>query len=83
MIGGATTSKLHTAIKIAPRYDAPVIHVTDAAQNPLIAAKLLNPATHDAFVDKLDKEYQTLRDSMEKTMKSWFRSLMPAPTAFR
>ncbi len=66
MIGGATTSKLHTAIKIAPRYDAPVIHVTDAAQNPLIAAKLLNPATHDAFVEKLDKEYQTLRDSMEK-----------------
>lgn len=43
MVGGATTSKLHTAIKIAPHYDYPVIHVLDASQNPLIAAKLLSP----------------------------------------
>lgn len=65
MVGGATTSRLHTAIKIAPHYDAPVIHVTDAAQNPLIAARLLNPATHDDFIVKLKEEYQSLRDSME------------------
>ena len=53
MVGGATTSKLHTAVKIAPHYDFPVIHVLDASQNPLIAAKLLNPATHDAYVAEL------------------------------
>jgi len=41
MVGGATTSKLHTALKIAPHYNHPVIHVVDASQNPLIAAKLL------------------------------------------
>lgn len=66
MVGGATTSKLHTAVKIAPHYDYPVIHVLDASQNPLIAAKLLNPATRDAYIDELHKEYDRLRESMER-----------------
>lgn len=66
MVGGATTSKLHTAIKIAPHYDYPVIHVLDASQNPLIAAKLLNPATRDAYVAQLNEEYDALRASMQK-----------------
>ena len=64
MVGGATTSKLHTAVKIAPHYDFPVIHVLDASQNPLIAAKLLNPATHDAYVAELAREQEALRASM-------------------
>ena len=64
MVGGATTSKLHTAVKIAPHYDFPVIHVLDASQNPLIAAKLLNPATHDAYVAGLEREQEALRASM-------------------
>ena len=66
MVGGATTSKLHTALKIAPHYDYPVIHVLDASQNPLIAAKLLNPETHDSYVEELNKEYEALRASMNK-----------------
>jgi 5-methyltetrahydrofolate--homocysteine methyltransferase len=66
LVGGATTSKLHTALKIAPHYDAPVIHVTDAAQNPLIAAKLLNPATRDAYIRELNEEYEQLRRSAEQ-----------------
>lgn len=66
MVGGATTSKLHTAIKIAPHYDYPVIHVLDASQNPLIAAKLLNPDTRDVYIDQLNREYEELRASMEK-----------------
>ena len=66
MVGGATTSKLHTAIKIAPHYDYPVIHVLDASQNPLIAAKLLNPDTRDAYIAQLNSEYEALRDSMNK-----------------
>ena len=66
MVGGATTSKLHTAIKIAPHYDYPVIHVLDASQNPLIAAKLLNPDTRDAYIESLNREYEELRASMEK-----------------
>ena len=66
MVGGATTSKLHTAIKIAPHYDYPVIHVLDASQNPLIAAKLLNPKTRNSYIEELNKEYEVLRASMEK-----------------
>ncbi|MCD7936863.1 MAG: methionine synthase [Tannerellaceae bacterium] len=66
MIGGATTSKLHTAVKIAPHYDYPVIHVLDASQNPLIAAKLLNPATREAYIAELDREYALLRASLDK-----------------
>lgn len=65
MVGGATTSKLHTAVKIAPHYDHPVIHVLDASQNPLVAAKLLNPETHDAYIDSLNREYEALRASLQ------------------
>lgn len=62
MIGGATTSKLHTALKIAPVYHAPVVYMKDASQNALVAAKLLNPEQRPAFVNALNEEYQTLRD---------------------
>ena len=77
MVGGATTSKLHTAVKIAPHYDYPVIHVLDASQNPLIAAKLLNPDTRDAYIEGLNKEYEELRASLEKK-KEVFVSLAEA-----
>lgn len=66
MVGGATTSKIHTALKIAPHYKSPVIHVLDASQNPLVAAKMLNPDTHDAYVEQLYQEYEALRASMAK-----------------
>jgi 5-methyltetrahydrofolate--homocysteine methyltransferase len=62
MVGGATTSKLHTALKIAPHYDYPVVHATDASQNPLIAAKLLNPTTKDQYIKELNEEYERLRN---------------------
>lgn len=61
MIGGATTSKLHTALKIAPVYSGPVIHMKDASQNALAAARLLNPESHAEFVERLNKEYEELR----------------------
>lgn len=64
MVGGATTSKLHTAVKIAPHYDYPVIHVLDASQNPLIAAKLLNKETRDTYIEELNREYEELRASL-------------------
>ena len=66
MVGGATTSKLHTAVKIAPHYNYPVIHVTDASQNPIIAAKLLNPATRGAYLEQLEEEYTKLRKSLDE-----------------
>lgn len=65
MIGGATTSKLHTALKIAPVYGGPVVHMKDASQNALVAARLLNPELHNAFVAGLNKEYEELRKENE------------------
>ncbi len=63
MIGGATTSKLHTALKIAPVYSGAVVHMKDASQNALVAARLLNPESHREFVESLNKEYEELRRS--------------------
>ncbi len=66
MVGGATTSKLHTAVKIAPHYDHPVFHVLDASQNPLIANRYLNPDTRDEYVKDLCEEQEWLRQSMKQ-----------------
>lgn len=63
LIGGATTSKLHTALKIAPFYHAPVVYLKDASMNAGVASKLLNPETKAGFVEELNKEYQKLRDN--------------------
>ena len=60
MIGGATTSPLHTALKIAPVYDGPVIHLKDASQNALVAAKLMNPSQKLEYVQALRQEQAEL-----------------------
>jgi 5-methyltetrahydrofolate--homocysteine methyltransferase len=67
MIGGATTSRLHTALKIAPVYGGPVIHMKDASQNALVAAKLLNAGTRQEFVNELKQEQEQLRQNAGKT----------------
>lgn len=65
MIGGATTSKLHTAIKIAPKYDrGAVVYVKDASQAPAAVAQLINPETRVSYTEKIRGEYHELRESM-------------------
>ena len=61
LIGGATTSRLHTALKIAPVYHAPVVHLKDASQNASVAARLMNPASRAVLARELDEEYARLR----------------------
>ena len=61
MIGGATTSQLHVALKIAPLYNAPVVWVKDASVNPSIAAALLNEKERERFCKELDTTYEKLR----------------------
>ena len=61
MVGGATTSKLHTALKIAPVYGGPVIHMKDASQNALVAARSLNAESRREFVEGINREYEELR----------------------
>ena len=66
LIGGATTSKLHTALKIAPVYHAPVVYMKDASLNAAITARLMNPDLRSAFAEELENEYQELRQKNKK-----------------
>ena len=61
LIGGATTSRLHTALKIAPVYHAPVVYLKDASQNATVASRLMSPAQKAAFVRQLREDYAGLR----------------------
>ena len=66
MIGGATTSPLHTALKIAPVYPGPVVHMKDASQNVLVAARLMNPVQKENYIQELNNEYALLRQKNEE-----------------
>lgn len=71
LIGGATTSQLHTALRIAPVYHAPVIHLKDASQNAAVAAKLMNPKSKEELSGELDEEYRHLREkNRERQVKT-------------
>ncbi len=64
LIGGATTSKTHTAVKIEPQYrNAPVVHVLDASRSVAVVSSLLtkNETEHDAFASNIKKEYEQIR----------------------
>ena len=61
LIGGATTSAMHTALKIAPAYDGPVVYVKDASQNSGVASALLNNDTRDTYIAELRAEQERLR----------------------
>ena len=61
LIGGATTSKAHTAVKIAPHYSEPVVHVLDASRAVPVTTSLLSPENKPAFVEKHRAEYEDLR----------------------
>lgn len=66
LIGGATTSALHTALRIVPEYDAPVIHLKDASQNAIVAAKLLNPEMRDKYVKEVYDNYHQICERRKK-----------------
>lgn len=65
MIGGATTSKLHTALKIAPVYHAPVVYMKDASLNAPIASRLMNFDLRASFAEELEDEYERLRETSQ------------------
>lgn len=67
LIGGATTSKQHTAIKIAPNYREPVIHVLDAARSVPVVNYLLKEENRDEFITDTREQYQEIRDNYYQT----------------
>ncbi|MCW3786079.1 methionine synthase [Plebeiibacterium sediminum] len=62
MVGGATTSKVHTAVKIEPEYDHPVVHVKDASKSAQVVSALLSQTGKEEFAKKVKAEYAELRE---------------------
>ena len=62
LIGGATTSKMHTAVKIDPRYSAPVVHVLDASRAVTVVSSLLDENNNADFREDIEEEYEELRE---------------------
>ena len=65
LIGGATTSRIHTAVKIDPVYSGPVVHVLDASRSVPVASELINPKTRANFQAKMKLEYTKMRKDHE------------------
>ena len=70
LIGGATTSRAHTALKIAPKYSGTTVHVIDASRSVQTTSSLLNENTSDEYSEKIKKEYSELRKQYEKRESS-------------
>lgn len=79
LIGGATTSKIHTAVKIAPNYSGPVVHVLDASRSVPVAGKLISKETQAEFADEIKAEYDQMRtDHAAKHKEKSFISVAEA-----
>ncbi|MCG3211365.1 MAG: Methionine synthase [Anaerolineae bacterium] len=66
LIGGATTSRIHTAVKIAPAYSGPVSHVLDASRSVSVVEKLLNPKSREQFAAEVKSEYAGLAENHQR-----------------
>ncbi|MCO6472921.1 MAG: methionine synthase [Melioribacteraceae bacterium] len=63
LIGGATTSRIHTAVKIAPEYNGTTVHVLDASKSVTVTQKLLSESDNIKFIKEIKQEYETLRNN--------------------
>lgn len=81
LIGGATTSRIHTAVKIAPNYSHPVIHVLDASRSVPVVSNLINPDNNikEKFISHIKHEYKELRENHLKKMEN--KVLLPLEKA--
>ncbi|WAR19099.1 METH-like protein [Mya arenaria] len=79
LIGGATTSKTHTAVKIAPRYKQPVIHVLDASKSVVVCSSLLSRDDREVFLEDIVEEYEEIREEHYDSLKD--RKYLPLEKA--
>ncbi len=68
LIGGATTSRVHTAVKIAPAYSNPVIHVLDASKSVPVVNNLLNKQQRTEFIKQIENEYSEIRENHKRRL---------------
>jgi 5-methyltetrahydrofolate--homocysteine methyltransferase len=79
MIGGATTSRIHAAVKVAPNYSGPVIHVLDASRSVTVCSTLLNDDNKQAYVDGIRAEYDKAREAhLNKKSDKRYKSIEEA-----
>ena len=81
LIGGATTSRIHTAVKIAPKYSGAVIHVLDASKSVPVVSRLLSDTQRDGLISETRQKYDKLR--MRHSQRSESKSYLPLETARR
>src|SRR5947209_6621578 len=81
LIGGATTSRAHTAVKIAPAYHEPVVHVLDASRAVGVVSNLINPELKPALVESNAREQESARE--QHRGRTAQRSLLPLEEARR
>ncbi|GAB4340454.1 MAG: methionine synthase [Calditrichia bacterium] len=79
LIGGATTSKKHTAVKIAPQYSQPVVHVLDASRGVGVVSALLSPDARAQFEEQVRQEYEQIRRDFQR--RATDRQLLPLTEA--
>eukprot|EP01115_Flamella_aegyptia_P013764 TRINITY_DN7517_c0_g1_i1.p1 TRINITY_DN7517_c0_g1~~TRINITY_DN7517_c0_g1_i1.p1 ORF type:complete len:1241 (+),score=371.97 TRINITY_DN7517_c0_g1_i1:51-3773(+) len=69
LIGGATTSKIHTSVKIAPNYSGPTVHVLDASRSVVVASSLLDENQYQDYTEEIAREYEELRKEHYASLK--------------
>ncbi len=70
LIGGATTSKVHTAVKISPKYTGPTVYVTDASRAVGVASNLLSDTNKTDYVESVNADYANVRDAHERGQRT-------------
>ncbi|SEA86452.1 methionine synthase (B12-dependent) [Pedobacter hartonius] len=81
LIGGATTSRIHAAVKIAPNYSGPAIHVLDASRSVSVCSTLMNAETRGAYISNIRQEYDKAREAhLNKRSDKRFKTIEEART---
>lgn len=70
LIGGATTSKTHTAVKISPRYNNPVVHVLDASLSVVVIGSLLDEVKREDFMENINEDYSDVREDHYESLRT-------------
>jgi 5-methyltetrahydrofolate--homocysteine methyltransferase len=81
IIGGATTSRIHAAVKVAPNYSGPAIHVLDASRSVTVCSTLMNKDTRDEYIQGIREEYDKAREAhLNKRSDKRFKTIEEART---
>jgi 5-methyltetrahydrofolate--homocysteine methyltransferase len=79
IVGGATTSRIHAAVKIAPNYSGPAIHVLDASRSVTVCSTLMNGELRDSYISQIKEEYDKAREAhLNKRSDKRFKTLEEA-----